>query len=102
MVAEGHCCEGGGISALRSSGAVNCALEASGPALAGSSGSSPSSGFVLLGSERELTLAAERSRKPLPASLEGGSRELGQIMASLKFLRIDREPGTSKALSASC
>ena len=98
-VAEGHGSEGGGISAPRTSGAVNGAPEARGPARAGSS---PSGGFVRLGRERELTPAAERSREPPPASREGGSRELGPGVARQKFLRIDREPGTRKALSARC
>jgi hypothetical protein len=63
--AGGHGGEGGGISAHRSSGTVNCAPEASGPSPAGSS---PSGCFVRLGSERELTPAAEWSSEPPPAS----------------------------------
>jgi hypothetical protein len=85
--AIGHCGEGGGISTPRSSGAVNGAQEACGPDQAGSG---LSGDFLRRGRERERTPATEWSEKGIPG------------VARQKLLRVDRQPGTRKALSARC
>ena len=86
------------MSAPRSSGAVEVAPDALGPARAGSG---PSGGLALRWCEHEPTPAAERSRSPPRVRRRGVVGEPGPGGARQKYLP-GMVPGTRKAFSARC